>query len=98
VAALETTATFDEASDEFVIHTPTLTATKWWIGGAAQTCTHSAVYAQLIIKGKRCGVKTFVVQLRDTKTFKLKSGIVIGDCGPKVYIFMKRFSGLVIIF
>lgn len=29
---LETTATFDRATDEFVIHTPTDTATKWWIG------------------------------------------------------------------
>lgn len=28
VPGLETTATFDEASDQFVIHTPTLTATK----------------------------------------------------------------------
>lgn len=28
----ETTATFDRAADEFVIHTPTDTATKWWIG------------------------------------------------------------------
>lgn len=29
---LETTATFDRETDEFVIHTPTDTATKWWIG------------------------------------------------------------------
>ncbi|KAI0236459.1 fatty-acyl coenzyme A oxidase [Massospora cicadina] len=65
VAGLETTATFDEASDEFIIHTPTLTATKWWIGGAAQTATHSAVYAQLIVKGKCYGVKTFMVPLRN---------------------------------
>lgn len=28
----ETTATFDRVADEFVIHTPTDTATKWWIG------------------------------------------------------------------
>jgi hypothetical protein len=28
VPGLETTATFDEASDQFIIHTPTLTATK----------------------------------------------------------------------
>lgn len=28
----ETTATFDRAADEFVLHTPTDTATKWWIG------------------------------------------------------------------
>ena len=29
---LETTATFDEKTQEFVMHTPTLTATKWWPG------------------------------------------------------------------
>lgn len=28
----ETTATYDHATDEFIIHTPTDTATKWWIG------------------------------------------------------------------
>ncbi|KAI9297992.1 acyl-CoA oxidase [Neoconidiobolus thromboides FSU 785] len=84
VAALETTATFDESSDEFIIHTPTLTATKWWIGGAAQTATHSAVYAQLIVKGKRHGVKTFIVPLRDSKDFKLRPGVNIGDCGKKM--------------
>jgi acyl-CoA oxidase len=33
VAGVETTATFDEKTDEFVIHTPHLGATKWWIGG-----------------------------------------------------------------
>lgn len=67
VAGLETTATFDEESDEFIIHTPHLGATKWWIGGAASTATHAAVFAQMIIKGKKCGVKTFVTQLRDIK-------------------------------
>jgi hypothetical protein len=35
--------------------------------GAASTATHCAVFAQLIVKGKKHGVKTFVVQLRDTK-------------------------------
>ncbi|KAJ3288912.1 fatty-acyl coenzyme A oxidase [Borealophlyctis nickersoniae] len=84
VAGLETTATFDEAADEFVIHTPTLTATKWWIGGAAQTATHAVVFAQLIVKGKRYGVKNFVVPLRDPETFEVKPGIVIGDIGAKM--------------
>ena len=46
VAGLETTATYDRAHDTFVIHTPTVTATKWWIGGAAQSATHS--YAILL--------------------------------------------------
>ncbi|KAJ3174259.1 fatty-acyl coenzyme A oxidase [Geranomyces variabilis] len=84
VAGLETTATYDEMSDEFVIHTPSLTATKWWIGGAAQTATHSVVFAQMIIKGKNYGVKNFIVQLRDTETFENLPGIVIGDIGAKM--------------
>lgn len=40
VAGLETTSTFDSASDQFIINTPTITGTKWWIGGAAHTATH----------------------------------------------------------
>ncbi|KAI8819816.1 acyl-CoA dehydrogenase/oxidase C-terminal [Fimicolochytrium jonesii] len=84
VAGLETTATYDETSDEFVIHTPTLTATKWWIGGAAQTATHCVVFAQLVVKGKKYGVKNFVVPLRDTETFECFPGIVIGDIGAKM--------------
>lgn len=29
-------ATYDKASDSFIIHTPDDTASKFWIGGAAQ--------------------------------------------------------------
>ncbi|KAF9546324.1 fatty-acyl coenzyme A oxidase [Mortierella hygrophila] len=84
VAGLETTATFDEASDQFIIHTPTITATKWWIGGAAHTATHTVVFAQLIVRGKRYGTKSFIVQLRDTRTYVLMPGINIGDIGKKM--------------
>ncbi|CAM0137354.1 unnamed protein product [Umbelopsis sp. WA50703] len=84
VAGVETTATFDEASDQFVIHTPTITATKWWIGGAAHTATHAVVFAQLIVGGKRYGVKSFVVPLRDPTDYSLLPGINIGDIGKKM--------------
>lgn len=84
VAGLETTATFDREIDEFVIHTPSLTGTKWWIGGAAESATHSTVFANLIVDGKSYGVKPFVVPLRDPKTFKLLHGVRIGDCGAKM--------------
>ncbi|KAE8542005.1 acyl-coenzyme A oxidase 1 [Cryptococcus gattii VGV] len=84
VAGLETTAMFDRETDEFIIHTPHLGATKWWIGGAASTATHAAVFAQMIVDGKQYGVKTFVTQLRDTKTFQLLPGITIGDIGKKM--------------
>ena len=32
IAALETTATFDQKTDEFVIHSPTTSSVKWWPG------------------------------------------------------------------
>lgn len=35
VRALETTATYDAAAQEFVINTPDDMATKWWIGNTA---------------------------------------------------------------
>lgn len=30
---LETTATYDPNTQEFVLHSPTISATKWWPGG-----------------------------------------------------------------
>lgn len=84
VAGLETTATFDEQADEFVIHTPTISATKWWIGGAAQTATHCSAFARLIVKGKDYGTKTFIVPLRDPRNFSLLPGVNIGDIGKKM--------------
>lgn len=84
VAGMETTAVFDEETDEFVINTPHLGATKWWIGGAAHTATHSLCYARLIVRGKDHGVKQFVVPLRNIDAFTLKPGIAIGDIGKKM--------------
>ena len=83
VAGVETTATFDRANDEFVINTPHIGATKWWIGGAAHSATHCSVYARLIVDGKDYGVKTFVVPLRDSN-HDLMPGVTVGDIGAKM--------------
>ncbi|KAK8441894.1 fatty-acyl coenzyme A oxidase [Candidozyma auris] len=83
VAGLETTATFDKETDEFIINTPHIGATKWWIGGAAHSATHCAVYARLIVDGKDYGVKTFVVPLRDAD-HNLMPGVTVGDIGAKM--------------
>ncbi|CAN3373058.1 hypothetical protein DIURU_005318 [Diutina rugosa] len=83
VPGLETTATFDEETDEFVINTPHIGATKWWIGGAAHSATHCATYARLIVKGQDYGVKVFVVPLRD-QDFNLNPGVTVGDIGAKM--------------
>ncbi|WPK23077.1 hypothetical protein PUMCH_000301 [Australozyma saopauloensis] len=83
VAGLETTATFDQDTDEFVVNTPHIGATKWWIGGAAHSATHCSVYARLIVNGEDFGVKTFVVPLRDSN-HNLMPGVSVGDIGAKM--------------
>jgi len=50
VASLETTAIFDSNTDEFVIHTPTITATKFWPGDMGRMCNFALVFARLIIE------------------------------------------------
>jgi acyl-CoA oxidase len=88
VRGLETTATFvpgagPDGAGEWDIHTPTITATKWWIGAAAETATHCSLYARLVTNGKDHGVHVFLVQLRDTETHALLPGVRAGDVGPK---------------
>lgn len=80
---LETTATFHQPSDQFIIHSPTLTATKWWPGGLAKTSTHAVVMARLFVAGADHGPHAFLVQLRDMQTHKAMPGIEMGDIGPK---------------
>ncbi|TID30249.1 hypothetical protein CANINC_001129 [Pichia inconspicua] len=83
VAALQTTATFNKINQSFIINTPHIGATKWWIGGAAHSATHTVVFARLLVDGKDYGVKTFVVPLRDSN-HKIYPGITIGDIGAKM--------------
>jgi acyl-CoA oxidase len=84
VRQLQTTATYDPKTEEFVIHTPSNGAIKWWIGNAALNAHCGTVFARLITQGKDYGVHAFVTPLRDPKTEKTLPGIYIGDCGDKV--------------
>ena len=45
VAGIETTATLDKATDEFIIHSPTVTSTKYWPGALGLTANHAIVHA-----------------------------------------------------
>ncbi|KAK6157947.1 hypothetical protein DH2020_005261 [Rehmannia glutinosa] len=83
VQGLETTATFDPHTDEFVIHSPTLTSSKWWPGGLGKVSTHAVTYARLIIDGKDHGVHGFIVQLRSLEDHRPLPGITVGDIGMK---------------
>jgi acyl-CoA oxidase len=83
VRGLETTATWNEDDKTFTIHSPHLTASKWWIGSLGRTANYAVVMAQLIIKGKSYGPTPFCVQIRDLKTHEPLENIHVGDIGPK---------------
>jgi len=67
VSAVGTTATYDEATREFVIDTPFRAAWKDYLGNAALHGEAAVVFAQLITKGVNHGVHAFYVPIRDKK-------------------------------
>ncbi|GIZ39361.1 hypothetical protein CKM354_000274800 [Cercospora kikuchii] len=90
VRGLECRATWDPKEKKFDIHSPTLTASKWWNGTMGRTANHAIVVAQLYVpesadssKLVNRGPHPFVVQIRDLKTHKPLDGIIVGDIGPK---------------
>lgn len=82
VANLETTATYDPVTEEFVVHTPTPSARKDYIGGAAEHATMAAVFAQLITPTDQHGVHCLLVPIRDEAGDDLP-GVTTSDCGLK---------------
>ncbi len=82
VAAIGTTATYDEAKQQFVINTPFRGAWKDYLGNAALHGTAAVVFAQLITKGVNHGVHAFYVPIRNAKGGFLK-GIGGEDDGLK---------------
>ena len=84
VAALETTATLDKTTDEFVINTPTITATKYWPGDLGRFSSHAVVFARLRIGETDYGIHPFMVQLRDVSTWRMLPGVNCGDLGPTI--------------
>ncbi|GBP29030.1 Probable peroxisomal acyl-coenzyme A oxidase 1 [Eumeta japonica] len=84
IRGLETTATYEPETEQFVLHSPTLTAYKWWPGGLAHTANYCVVMANLYIKGKNYGIQPFMVQLRDEETHMPLPGIKLGEIGAKL--------------
>lgn len=83
VRGLETTATYDPTSQEFVVHSPSLTSTKWWPGGLGKTSTHVLLMARLFVGGRDYGPHGFVVPIRDMDLHTPLPGVTVGDIGPK---------------
>ncbi|KAH3826400.1 hypothetical protein DPMN_128304 [Dreissena polymorpha] len=81
---LETTATYDRDSDEFVLNTPRLSSMKWWPGGLGKSSTHAIILAHLVIDGEKYGMHGFMVQLRSLEDHMPMPGLKMGDIGPKL--------------
>ncbi|WAR16388.1 ACOX1-like protein [Mya arenaria] len=81
---LETMATYDPASEEFVINSPTITSMKYWPGSLGKTCNYVILMAQLYTKGKKMGIHAFVVQIRSLQDHKPMPGVTLGDIGNKL--------------
>ncbi len=82
VRGLETTATYDPSTDEFVIHTPHEGAGKEYIGNALHG-RMASTFAQLIVDGKNHGVHALLVPMRD-ESHQLLPGVRVEDCGYKL--------------
>lgn len=94
VRGLELEARWDPKTKGFILHSPTLTASKWWNGTIGRTANYAIVVAQLLLPEKKgndngnlnyrsYGPHPFLVQIRHMSTHQPLDGIVIGDIGPK---------------
>jgi len=80
---METTATYDPATKEFIVNTPNTLAQKYWITNGAVHAKHVVVMAQLIVKGKNEGIHAILVRMRDND-MKTIPGVTIEDMGFKM--------------
>ncbi|WP_114203773.1 acyl-CoA dehydrogenase [Janibacter anophelis] len=83
VQSILTTATYDPAEDELVVHSPSPAARKDYIGGAARDARLAAVFAQLVVDGETHGVHCVLVPIRDESGAAMP-GVTITDCGSKM--------------
>jgi acyl-CoA oxidase len=86
---METTATFDKATDEFVITCPTTLSQKYWITNGACHANYAIVFAQTLIDGKNEGVNSFLMRIREgsprvSLPMKPSPGVFIEDMGHKI--------------
>ena len=80
---MQTTATYDANSEEFVIHTPEVKARKYWITNGAVHAHFVIVFARLLNNGIDEGIHGFIVPIRDQQ-MKVLPGVTVWDMGYKI--------------
>eukprot|EP00696_Hemimastix_kukwesjijk_P004521 gnl/Hemi2/1560_TR559_c0_g1_i1.p1 gnl/Hemi2/1560_TR559_c0_g1~~gnl/Hemi2/1560_TR559_c0_g1_i1.p1 ORF type:complete len:684 (-),score=277.56 gnl/Hemi2/1560_TR559_c0_g1_i1:126-2177(-) len=80
---MDTTATYDSATDEFVIQTPNVGAEKNWISFCADQAQVAVVFAQLWVNGVNEGVHGLLCDMRTAKQGPANKGIKVMDMGRK---------------
>lgn len=64
-AQMETTVTYDNEKEEFVVHSPSDLSQKYWISNGYHHANMAVVFGQTIVNGKNEGVNPFLVPIRD---------------------------------
>lgn len=82
VKDLETTATYDHATQSITLHTPHYGAGKEYIGNALHG-SMAVVFAQLIVGDMNHGIHAIVVPYRNAAD-ELLRGVTVKDCGYKM--------------
>jgi len=80
---METTATYDNISESFIINSPTVKSQKYWVTNGACHANQALVFAQTIVNNKNEGVNCFIVRIRDDK-MQPCTGVNIEDMGHKM--------------
>jgi len=80
---METTATYDEKTDELIVNCPSPLAQKYWITNGACHAKHIVVFAQLWVKGVNEGIHGVLVRCRGDN-LEAVPGVTVEDMGHKM--------------
>ena len=84
IRGLELRAKYIPETQEFELHSPSVTSYKWWPGGLGNTANYAVVMAQMETRGINRGVHPFLVQIRDEESHQPLPGVIVGEIGPKM--------------